>query len=174
MELKNDTEIYICKAEKKDAKDIIEYLNIIGGESDNLLFGQDGFTMSVENEEKYIENVNSSETSVMLIGKMDNEIACVGSLSAPTKERISHQCDIAVSVKKKFWNLGVGTKLMNELINFAKQSNKIEILHLGVKSDNTTAIRLYKKMGFEEIGVYKKFFKINGEYSDEILMNLYL
>jgi len=43
-----------------------------------------------------------------------------------------------------------------------------------VKSDNKRAIALYKKMGFQEIGVYPKYTKINGIYFDDILMNLYL
>ena len=63
---------------------------------------------------------------------------------------------------------------MKELIEFAKMNGRTEIIHLGVKADNVNAIKLYKNMGFEEIGVYKKFFKINGLYYDEILMNLYL
>ncbi len=36
------------------------------------------------------------------------------------------------------------------------------------------AIKLYEKLGFEKIGLYKNFFKIDGNYYDEILMNLYL
>ena len=50
----------------------------------------------------------------------------------------------------------------------------MQVIHLGVKADNENAIKLYKKLGFEKIGVYKNFFKINGIYYDEILMNLYL
>lgn len=174
MVLKNKMELYIYKAEKNDGKAIIEYLNIVGGESDNLLFGQDDFGMTVEAEENYIEFMNLSKNSALYIGKIAGEIACVGNINAPKRARIAHQCDFAISVKKKFWGIGVGTSLMMEMINFAKETNKIEIIHLGVKADNIPAIKLYEKMGFETIGVYKNFFKINGNYSDEILMNLYL
>ena len=47
-------------------------------------------------------------------------------------------------------------------------------MHLGVKADNLTALSLYRKMGFNEIGRHKNFFKINGKYYDEILMDLHL
>jgi len=50
----------------------------------------------------------------------------------------------------------------------------IEVLHLGVKEENERGVRLYEKMGFKEIGRYPKFFKIDGEYYDEVLMNLYI
>lgn len=41
MILKNKIALFIQKAEKNDGKAIVEYLNIVGGESDNLLFGKD-------------------------------------------------------------------------------------------------------------------------------------
>jgi RimJ/RimL family protein N-acetyltransferase len=174
MILKNKMELTISKAIKSDAVKMIEYLNIVGGESDNLLFGKNGFHMSVEDEEKYIENIKDSKTSALLVGKINGEVASIGSIGAPNRERIAHQSDIALSVKKSFWNIGVGTEMMNVLIEFAKQSGRIEIVHLGVRSDNINAIKLYEKMGFEKIGLYKKFFKIDGNYFDEVLMNLYL
>ena len=174
MVLKNGMELFICRAVKDDAEKIIEYLNMVGGESDNLLFGKNDFHMSVEEEQSYIEDINESKTSVLFVGKVDGEIVCVGNIGVPNRERIAHQSEVALSVKKAYWNIGIGTALMNALIEFAKKSGKAEVIHLGVKAGNSNAITLYKKMGFEEIGVYKKFFKIDGNYYDEILMNLYL
>lgn len=55
-----------------------------------------------------------------------------------------------------------------------ERNGQTEILHLGVKNDNINAINLYKKMGFHEVGIHKNFFKIEGYYYDEILMDLYL
>lgn len=174
MELKNKMELKMEQASKSDAKQLIDYLNMVGGESDNLLFGANEFYMSVEAEEHFIEEMRQSEYSALLIGKIENEIVCVGSIMAPSKKRILHQAELAVSVKKEYWGLGIGTYLMQALVDYAKQNKTTEILHLGVKSDNETAICLYKKMGFEEIGRYKKFFKINEDYYDEVMMNLYL
>ena len=174
MIMKNGMELSISKAVKDDARLLIEYLNTVGGESDNLLFGKNEFHMSVEDEEKYIENISDSIDTALFVGKINGVVVCVGSISSPNRERISHQSDIAISVKKVYWNIGVGTELMKTLIDFAKTNGKTEIVHLGVKADNLNAIKLYKKFGFEEIGIYKKFFKIDGLFYDEVLMNLYL
>jgi RimJ/RimL family protein N-acetyltransferase len=146
-------------------------LNIIGGESDNLLFGANEMDFTLEQEEQFIESMNSSTTSALFIGTVDGRIICAGSLSTPYRERISHRGDVAMSVLKEFWRFGVGTYLMHEIIEFAKKSGKLEILHLGVKADNLSAIKLYEKIGFREIGRVPKFFKINGKYYDEILMD---
>lgn len=97
-----------------------------------------------------------------------------GSLFSPVRERIAHQTDFAISVKKKYWGIGVGTELMKIMIDFARANGKTEVIHLGVKEDNVAAIELYKKMGFEEIGRYRNYFKIGDKYWDELLMNLYL
>jgi len=174
MHLKNGCELKIRKAEKEDAQEILDYLNVVGGESDNLLFGANGFNITLEQEEQFIENIQASEASALFVGLVDGKIICIGSIIAPTRDRISHQGDVALSVLKKYWGIGVGTFLMQEIINFAKESGKLEVLHLGVRVDNEHAISLYKKIGFKEIGLYPKFFKINGEYYDETLMNLYL
>lgn len=174
MRLKNGQELLLCKPVKEDAKAIINYLNIVGGESDNLLFGLNEFTMTIPEEEKFIEKMNSSETSILLIGRVEGEIVCIGSISSPARKRIAHQGELGISVKKDYWGLGIGTHLINEIIQSAKETNTLEIIHLGVKDGNKRAIDLYKKIGFEQIGIYKNFFKIDGVYYDEILMNLYL
>lgn len=174
MELKNKMILQIEKAVKEDAKQIIDYLNIVGGESDNLLFGANEFVMSLEAEENYIESVNQSEASALFIGKIEEEIICVGSIMASNRNRIAHHSELAISVKKKYWGMGVGTHLMQTMIDYAKNSKITEILHLGVRSDNELAIQLYKKMGFEEYGRFDKFFKIDGAYYDEVLMKVNL
>lgn len=53
--LKNEAEFIIDKAKKEDAKDIIEYLNIIGGENENLLFGANGFPLSTEQRKRLLK-----------------------------------------------------------------------------------------------------------------------
>lgn len=174
MKLKSGEELIIEKAKKEDAEKIIEYCNIVGGESDNLTFGKGEFHISLKEEQNYIESLNESKTSTMLIGKINDDIVCMGNVSSPSKKRLAHQSDIGITVKKDYWSKGVGTLLLNEMISFARKNGVCEVIHLGVRADNIHAIKLYKKLGFQEIGVYKKFFKIGEEYFDEVLMNLYL
>lgn len=130
--------------------------------------------MTAGEEEIFIENLLESDVSALLVGKIENEIVCVGSIMTSPRERISHQAELSISVKKKYWGLGIGTHLMEAMISFAKRNGQTEILHLGVKNDNINAINLYEKMGFHEVGRHENFFKIEGNYYDEILMDLYL
>ena len=63
----------------------------------------------------------------------------------------------------------IGTRLMTEIIESAKQMN-LHNIDLEVVADNKAAIALYHKMGFSDIGVYKNYWFANNVYKDAILM----
>ena len=174
MLLKNGQEIVIRKAIKEDAGVIIDYCNVVGGESDNLLFGENELGVTLEQEEKFIEGMADSKTSGFFIGLIDGKIVSIANLSTLTRQRAAHNSEIGISVRKKYWGLGIATIMLESVIEFAKASKQIEIIGLSVRADNLAALRLYKKLGFVEIGRYPKFTKIKDKYYDNILMNLYL
>ncbi|MCI5955643.1 MAG: GNAT family N-acetyltransferase [Clostridiales bacterium] len=150
---------------------MLAYLNQVGGESDNLMFGADGFAhMSVEDEQAYIGAVSGK--SVMLVGYIGGELASVASLKGMSG-RAAHRAVLAISVRQRFWHRGVGTQMMNRLIEHARAVG-IDVIELEVRSDNASAINLYQKMGFERIGCYRNFFRIGDRDYDADLMNLYL
>lgn len=87
--------------------------------------------------------------------------------------KVQHVGEIGISIDARFRNIGIGTKLFTEAINWAK-SKGYEKLCLSVFSTNEVAIHLYKKFGFEEEGRRRRQFKIGDEYVDEVLMGLFL
>lgn len=174
VKLKNGAQLILRKATAKDAKDIIEYLNTIGRESNNLLFGEGEFKLTIEQEIEYIENINKDKNSLMLLGVIDNKIVSVSQICSESSQRIGHNSELAISVKKEYWGNRVGSFAIEQLIKFAKDTKSIKNISLGVKEDNINAIKLYKNHGFIKIGVHKDFFNINGDYYDEILMDLYI
>ena len=69
--------------------------------------------------------------------------------------------------------LGHWTEGHGSLIAFAKGAG-LEVLQLEVRSDNERAVALYEHLGFEKMGLYKKFVKVDGRDFDAWYMNLYL
>ncbi|WP_455675595.1 N-acetyltransferase family protein [Pradoshia sp.] len=67
---------------------------------------------------------------------------------------------------------GVGKLLLTELIRRAKNVDGLEQINLAVVSDNISAMRLYKSVGFQVYGVEKRALKFKGHYFDEDLMVL--
>lgn len=166
--------ITITKAIPEDAEELLELLKIIGGETDNLTFGSEGLPVSLEQEKDFLASLKDSTSSAMFIARKDGKIVGNVRFASMTRERLKHRGDIGISVVSTEWGQGIGSMLLETAIHFAKNTAHTEIISLEVKSDNLRAIKLYKKFGFQKIGHFKGFLKINGNYADFDLMNLYL
>ena len=153
--------ITIEKATCADAAEILQYLKQIGAETDNLTFGAEGLPFTIESEAAYIGQIENSCDAIMLIAKENGKIVGDASLSRLPR-RMKHRGDLGVSFLKKFWNRGIGSQLLLEIINYAEQ-NLFEVIDLQVRSDNLSAIHLYEKFGFKKIGTHPSFFKIGSE-----------
>lgn len=163
-------EFKIREARLEDAQQVLEYMKTVGGETENLTFGAEGLPITAEQEGEFLESVHNSPTSLHLIVCKDGEIIADGGLTGLPR-RMSHRAEVGLSVKKAYWNCGVGSMILKELIEYAKK-NGIELLNLEVRSDNLRAIHLYEKFGFRKIGTSPASFKVNGAYADFELMYL--
>lgn len=162
--------IKIREALAGDAEQIIAYTKIVGGETQNLTFGESGFPVTLEQEEEFLKSVHDEKTSVYLVACKDGEIIGEGSLSGLPR-RMCHRAELSLTVRKIYWGQGIGSALIKELIKYAKE-NGIEILNLEVRSDNANAIHLYEKFGFKHIGLSPAYFKVDKDYVDFELMYL--
>jgi len=73
-----------------------------------------------------------------------------------------------VVVDQKYRNQGIGSLLMKELLKQGEENLGIEAFTLEVRVSNLNAIRLYEKMGFENVGIRKNFYEKPTE--DAIIM----
>lgn len=60
------------------------------------------------------------------------------------------------------WGNHIGTRFMEKIIDFAENTAGTEIISLEVRSDNERAIALYKRFGFEKVGTFSGYMKIDG------------
>lgn len=160
----------IREAAPEDAERLITYLTKAGGETDYLSFGKEGLPVSVEAEEKFIQSMKEEEHSVLYVAWKDGEIVGDASLSGFPR-RMSHRAEFGISVAKSEWGQGIGSALLQKIIEYAKE-HMIELINLEVRSDNRRAIQLYERFGFWKIGTSPAYFKIDGEYYDFNLMVL--
>ena len=68
---------------------------------------------------------------------------------------------------------GLGSKLLASVLEHAKKFG-LEKVELHVYTSNISAIALYKKFGFEEEGLIKKYRKLDGKYFDSLAMGKFL
>ncbi len=162
--------LHIRKAKFSDAQTILDYLLVIGSESDNLTFGSEGLGITLEDETKMIETISMSDNSVMLLGLIDDQLVSVANLSGRSRERLKHYATLGISVRQAYWHQGIGKAMMKKLIDFAQKNDFLELIELEVRSDNHHAIHLYESFGFKQVGIMPKLMKINGSYYDTLVM----
>ena len=130
----------------------------------------DAITPNFETEFDKFWNINTlkndfaNPNSVYFVAKMDDEIVgFAGFLKICDEANIMN---IVTKVNKR--QLGIGSKLMQALIDEAKKQNSTSIT-LEVNDKNVPAIKLYEKFGFKRIGLRKKYYN---NTDDAIIMSL--
>lgn len=166
-------EVLFREALKTDAAALLKHIRAVGAETDNLSFSGDTFNISEEREAKFIDRFSRSRDDIMLVALDGDKIVGNAIVERNRVERYHHRAEISITVLKEYWGKGIGSRLMEMMIDFARNAG-IKILYLEVRADNKRAIELYKKYGFCEIGVYEDFFKIDEKYYDARLMTLKL
>lgn len=166
----NHRSFVVERARAEDAAELLDFLKIVGGETENLSFGAEGVPLDLESEQAFLGKQYESADNVQYLAKVNGEIIGTASLNRKPR-RMSHRGEFGISLKKAWWGSGAASALMEAVLSFAKE-NSFAQLNLEVRSDNIRAIRFYEKFGFRKLCTFPGFFKIHGAYIDFDLMNL--
>ncbi len=170
VRLSNGQVLSIRDAVRDDAARIIQYLEKIPFESEYLTFGPGELTVTVDEEEKMIEESIKAQNKVMLVAEVDNVlVSCLNFRGGP-RPRNEHAGEFGVSVLKEYWGLGIGNAMIVEMFEWAKVSKVVRKINLMVRSDNSKAVHLYEKHGFMCEGVISRGMFVSGEFYDLIHM----
>ena len=172
--LKNGQEVIIREPKKEDAQSIVDFYNVVGGETDFLSFGKNEFKMSVKDYEKFIEDTALENNSTILVATVDDKIISIATIGSSQKARTRHVGEFGIVIAKQFCDLGLGRKFMEHIIEWANSNGITKKISLVTSESNDRAIALYKKFGFEEEGILKKDNYVNGVYCNTIMMGLIL
>jgi RimJ/RimL family protein N-acetyltransferase len=97
---------------------------------------------------------------------VDGEIAGNIGLQDPSICRSSY-C-VGFGVGRKFWNQGICTEALKQLVRFAFDELKLHKLFGDNDSDNPASGRVFEKAGFTKEGVFKEHVFKQGRYIDRI------
>lgn len=76
---------------------------------------------------------------------------------------------VGIVIKKGYRDLGIGTRMMQTLVDEARKKG-LKVLTLSAFASNERAIHVYEKIGFTQTGLIpRKHFK-EGKYIDEVIM----
>ena len=106
------------------------------------------------------------------IAEIEGEIVGTLTFGAEKRPRVQHGGEFGMSVLRKYWNLGIGGRMLAYLIEWARQTQVIRKINLRVRVDNLSAIHLYEKYGFVREGRRTREFYLHGQFIDVFLMGL--
>ena len=119
---------------------------------DDVISIQNNLNIHILSKENILNDINNSNFKC-IVAVYDKEI--IGYIS------FSYIFDIeieSVLVKSSYQRQGIGTLLLNYIFKFAKE-NKINNVFLEVRKPNIGAISLYRKLGFSNISIRKKYYE---------------
>ena len=110
--------------------------------------------------------------TVAIVAEVDGKVVANSEVEK-RRGPMSHVGYLGIAVKRGYRRFGIGAEIMRTLIDESKKMG-LKILVLDVFDSNNPAKRLYKKMGFKEVGKIPKGIRKKGKYIDLIRMTLEL
>lgn len=104
-----------------------------------------------------------------LVAEVEGKV--VGSIYLDADEgRRRHVGVIGMAVHDAYAGRGVGTALMKAALSLADDWLNLKRIELSVYADNTRAIALYERFGFEREGLFRAYAWRDGAYVDSLAM----
>ena len=171
VRLKDKSKMIFRELDLGDGEAVVDYLNKVGGETNFLTFGKEGVSYTIEQEKVLLRNMKETKGNYMIGGYLKNKLVTVGSITSSSKERLKHKADVGISVLKDYWNIGIGSQMMEYLI-FLCRKNSFRKIDLIVYENNERAIKLYEKLGFVKEGLLTRDVLIDGVFYSSYHMGL--
>jgi len=127
--------------------------------------------VSIDSEKKWLE-MAINEKYIFAIVCMEND-TLLGNISLMNVNNIDGTAELGIFIgDENYLSKGYGSEAIMLLLNYAFMQINLNNIMLKVFSFNKRAIKAYEKCGFKTFGVWKECHYFNGEYCDEIFMNV--
>lgn len=104
----------------------------------------------------------------------DDALIGTASLTGHTLETTAHRAQLGMGILYGYHRQGLGTRLLQTVIDWCRDQPQLCWLDLGVFHENKPAIGLYEAFGFQRLGYTPDLFRIDGVSIDDIPMTLWV
>lgn len=171
--LKNGKTVTIREARIEDAAELIEVVKKYIDESEFIPYTKGEFDPSLEEEKKWIQSFIDNDNSLLLVAEHDGSIIGNINFTGLQQKIMYHATHLGMGMLSEWTGQGVGSLLLGNAIQWAKNNSPIEMIYLEVYANNDAGLALYRKYGFEVSGKRQGLFKVsNTTYIDELIMTL--
>lgn len=167
--------ITLREATPTDAKELLHVMNILDKETPYLLVNQQSLKLDPVDMAEQIDFIYEQNNQLILLAYNHDQLIGVATVMGELDQPLKHIGEIGISLLKEYWNCGLGTIMLEEIIEWAKEGQAIKRLEIKVQQRNERALHLYQKLGFDTEGTIRQgFLSENDEYLDIILMSYLL
>ena len=157
-----------------DAEKLLNCSKQWSRETDFLSRYPEEWNLTIAQEETWITRLRSAPDKLGIVCYVEGELAGSCEIRFSTLAKTSHRASIAIALLKDYWNFGIGSTMLAELIA-AAQHHGTEIMELEFIAGNDRARHLYEKFGFCIVAEIPKAFKLkDGTYLNEFHMQKHL
>ena len=171
IELKNKRIVQIRQAEISDAENLLNCIKKYVPESEYIPKLSHEIKGTINQEKEWINFFLMNKNSLLLVAEYNNQLIGNIDLTGNQRKLMEHTAVVGMGMLKEWRNTGLGTALLSNAIEWAKQNELLEVIWLQVYTENIAGLKLYKKMGFLENGTIKNFFKHENTYFDNLTMS---
>ena len=157
----------IVPSDIKRAKEFTNSLNSVIAEGIYILFTK---KCTVEEEKEWIKKAIARvrDDHFTFVAECDRKIVGTATI-AKEIGTMSHVATIGVMIRKGYREMGIGSMLMQALIDTAQQM-KVKIVKMDAFATNKRALNLYKKFGFKQAARIPRLIKLKGKLVDNIIL----
>lgn len=112
----------------------------------------------------------NDDTQITLVATVAGEVVGNLGLTRFTRPRRAHVGEIGMGVRDNWQGKGVGSALLEAVLDLADNWLGLRRIELTVHADNERAIALYRKFSFELEGTHRAYAIRNGVYVDSLSM----
>lgn len=172
FKLKDGRTATLLSPRDQDINGVIEYLKISAAETDFILrYPEECDKYTYDAEKAIFDRMNASEDEAMFICLVDGKVAGNCGIHFSNQLKTRHRAGVAIALCKEFWNLGIGTRMFEEMEKLALTKPYVQILELDFVEGNTRARALYEKMGYKITGRRPEAICLkDGKLLDEYMM----
>ena len=170
--LADGVQVLLRSPEVDEAPELLAYLDAVRRETNGILFSPEDMIPSLEEETAWVRGKRDCMVGIHIAADVDGVIVGLAGIDQPKFARQHHIGSVGISIRKAWCDRGLGTRMMRELIEYARREPALEMLTLNVLSTNPRAHAVYRKVGFKDDGRLPGRIKLNGEYVDLCEMSL--
>ena len=132
-----------------EAEALLEFFSALQLEQPYLHIYPDDALRSLQELEQYIRRMNASSGSHIVVAKLGRRIIGCVTIEELTLEARRGVGELGISVLKQYRDRGIGSRLMHEILSWAREVSHLSEVVLHVDGSNRRALHIYTGLGFQ-------------------------